>query len=179
MISGALYHLVATYSVRVPLWSWVGSAMRAKPKSQIYTDGHTEGKLEALKNRGSRQEHALSPSSHRLCWEGCCWVLNRDEAHWQNEYTSTLARFDKQSNECDRCPTAVSSVAYASQSPSKFAQCTHLSFLHRKKVSRYPRYLLSKNNNVHSIPVTTYWSPLTFSWWNLVKIFISRSVRWQ
>lgn len=35
MISGALYHLVATYSVKKPVWSCSGSATRAKPKSQI------------------------------------------------------------------------------------------------------------------------------------------------
>ena len=35
MISGARYHLVATYSVRNPVWSWAGSATRASPKSQI------------------------------------------------------------------------------------------------------------------------------------------------
>ena len=36
MISGARYHLVATYSVRKPVWSWSGSATLAKPKSQIW-----------------------------------------------------------------------------------------------------------------------------------------------
>ncbi|TNN58175.1 hypothetical protein EYF80_031608 [Liparis tanakae] len=35
MISGARYQRVATYSVRNPVWSWSGSATRAKPKSQI------------------------------------------------------------------------------------------------------------------------------------------------
>lgn len=35
MTSGALYHLVATYSVSVPVWSNSGSAMRERPKSQI------------------------------------------------------------------------------------------------------------------------------------------------
>ena len=35
MISGARYHLVATYSVRKPVWSCSGSATRARPKSQI------------------------------------------------------------------------------------------------------------------------------------------------
>ena len=36
MISGALYHLVATYSVKNPVWSCSGSATRARPKSQIW-----------------------------------------------------------------------------------------------------------------------------------------------
>jgi len=27
---------VATYSVKKPVWSWFGSATRARPKSQIY-----------------------------------------------------------------------------------------------------------------------------------------------
>jgi hypothetical protein len=36
IISGALYQRVATYSVRNPVWSYCGSATRAKPKSQIY-----------------------------------------------------------------------------------------------------------------------------------------------
>lgn len=36
IISGALYHLVATYSVRKPVWSCSGSAILANPKSQIY-----------------------------------------------------------------------------------------------------------------------------------------------
>jgi len=36
MISGALYHRVATYSVRNPVWSWSGSAILANPKSQIW-----------------------------------------------------------------------------------------------------------------------------------------------
>ena len=35
MISGALYHRVATYSVKNPVWSWSGSATLARPKSQI------------------------------------------------------------------------------------------------------------------------------------------------
>lgn len=35
IISGALYHLVATYSVRKPAWLCSGSATLAKPKSQI------------------------------------------------------------------------------------------------------------------------------------------------
>lgn len=35
MISGALYQRVATYSVRKPVWSCSGSAIRARPKSQI------------------------------------------------------------------------------------------------------------------------------------------------
>ena len=38
IISGALYHLVATYSVKIPLWSCSGSATRANPKSQIWRD---------------------------------------------------------------------------------------------------------------------------------------------
>ena len=37
IISGALYQRVATYSVRNPVWSCVGSATLARPKSQIYT----------------------------------------------------------------------------------------------------------------------------------------------
>lgn len=41
MISGALYHLVATYSVKKPVWSWLGSATRASPKSQICKCTHT------------------------------------------------------------------------------------------------------------------------------------------
>ena len=36
MISGARYQRVATYSVKKPVWSWSGSATRAKPKSQIF-----------------------------------------------------------------------------------------------------------------------------------------------
>ena len=36
MISGARYQRVATYSVRNPVWSCCGSAIRASPKSQIY-----------------------------------------------------------------------------------------------------------------------------------------------
>lgn len=36
MISGARYQRVATYSVRKPVWSCSGSAMRARPKSQIW-----------------------------------------------------------------------------------------------------------------------------------------------
>ena len=35
MISGALYQRVATYSVKKPVWSCSGSAIRARPKSQI------------------------------------------------------------------------------------------------------------------------------------------------
>ena len=35
MISGARYQRVATYSVRKPVWSCSGSAIRARPKSQI------------------------------------------------------------------------------------------------------------------------------------------------
>ena len=45
MISGALYHLVATYSVSTPLWSWVGSAILARPKSQIYRE---RGRMESF-----------------------------------------------------------------------------------------------------------------------------------
>lgn len=45
MISGALYHLVATYSVRKPVWSWFGSATRARPKSHICSGNtHTHTK---------------------------------------------------------------------------------------------------------------------------------------
>lgn len=36
MISGARYQRVATYSVRKPVWSCSGSAIRARPKSQIW-----------------------------------------------------------------------------------------------------------------------------------------------
>lgn len=36
MISGARYQRVATYSVRNPVWSCSGSAIRARPKSQIW-----------------------------------------------------------------------------------------------------------------------------------------------
>lgn len=42
MISGARYQRVATYSVRNPVWSWSGSATRAKPKSQICRREETE-----------------------------------------------------------------------------------------------------------------------------------------
>lgn len=38
IISGARYHLVATYSVKMPVWSCCGSATLAKPKSQICDD---------------------------------------------------------------------------------------------------------------------------------------------
>lgn len=36
IISGALYQRVATYSVKKPVWSCSGSAIRARPKSQIW-----------------------------------------------------------------------------------------------------------------------------------------------
>ena len=36
MISGARYQRVATYSVKNPVWSCLGSATRANPKSHIY-----------------------------------------------------------------------------------------------------------------------------------------------
>lgn len=46
MISGALYQRVATYSVRKPVWSCSGSAIRARPKSQIWRSGEElEGSL--------------------------------------------------------------------------------------------------------------------------------------
>ena len=46
MISGALYHLVATYSVSIPVWSCSGSAILAKPKSHILEEreGGREGR---------------------------------------------------------------------------------------------------------------------------------------
>ena len=40
MISGARYHLVATYSVRKPTWSSSIAAPRASPKSQIFITRH-------------------------------------------------------------------------------------------------------------------------------------------
>ena len=48
MISGARYHLVATYSVKNPVWSWLGSATRANPKSQIWNPHRVS------KNSGNR-----------------------------------------------------------------------------------------------------------------------------
>jgi len=55
MISGARYHLVATYSVKKPVWSWFGSATRARPKSQIYKQ------------------------THRCCWQQSCDRLKRSQ----------------------------------------------------------------------------------------------------
>lgn len=45
MISGALYQRVATYSVRKPVWSWTGSAIRARPKSQIWERNKIENNV--------------------------------------------------------------------------------------------------------------------------------------
>ena len=55
MTSGARYHLVATYSVSVPVWSKSGSAMRERPKSQILKE------KVVLRLRESRNLRHLSP----------------------------------------------------------------------------------------------------------------------
>jgi hypothetical protein len=67
MISGALYHRVATYSVRNPVWSWSGSATLAKPKSHICKiTGHVSNHDEKHKNEpknslGKSHERRFDP----------------------------------------------------------------------------------------------------------------------
>lgn len=62
MISGALYQRVATYSVKNPVWSCSGSAIRARPKSQIW-GGH--------KGSGVRRIHQPADLLH--------WAADRTE----------------------------------------------------------------------------------------------------
>lgn len=58
IISGARYQRVATYSVRKPVWSCSGSAILARPKSQIWNqDGLLSSMLLDFK------AHALMPPS--------------------------------------------------------------------------------------------------------------------
>ena len=70
MISGALYHLVATYSVSIPVWSCSGSAILAKPKSHILEEreGGREREREGERERGreeGRERGRKSKGKHR------------------------------------------------------------------------------------------------------------------
>ena len=70
MISGARYHLVATYSVMYPAFS----------------SGSTENPL-ANQNRKS--------SVRNLRLQASCPVSNLDEGHWQNEYILNRREFGR------------------------------------------------------------------------------------
>lgn len=60
MISGARYQRVATYSVRNPVWSCSGSAIRARPKSQIWNPTQA-AKLGGQSLHGPNNHNATPP----------------------------------------------------------------------------------------------------------------------
>lgn len=86
MISGARYQRVATYSVRNPVWSWSGSATRAKPKSQIWRKGEREQKTVTLEDfllwlaNLNYAPRLGSLINHSLIW----WLLNGALLWWRS-----------------------------------------------------------------------------------------------
>ena len=58
MISGALYQRVATYSVKKPVWSCSGSAILARPKSQIW-GRHKGPEVRDISHTTAAFRHAL------------------------------------------------------------------------------------------------------------------------
>lgn len=65
MISGARYQRVATYSVRKPVWSCSGSAIRARPKSQIWKP--TQAAKVAAQGPSPKAQAVLSPRLSPRC----------------------------------------------------------------------------------------------------------------
>lgn len=63
MISGALYQRVATYSVKKPVWSCSGSAIRARPKSQIWQQHRGSEVKNSSLPAGPEQNSRVSESS--------------------------------------------------------------------------------------------------------------------
>lgn len=71
MISGARYQRVATYSVRKPVWSCSGSAIRASPKSQIWGWGRTEGITPQVRwPGGNRYAQYRGLGGSMVAWRG-------------------------------------------------------------------------------------------------------------
>lgn len=139
MISGALYHRVATYSVKNPVWSWSGSATLANPKSQIYN----QPKQSTINLHTNFQQRKNPLWDRRWCW-GANWTASSPcAAHLPNGCTSVLWVSGRGSSKCGRCSNAASSTVCTDRSPSGTAQCTRPSSGQYPPIEWYPECQLS------------------------------------
>ena len=71
MISGALYHRVATYSVKKPVWSWSGSWGEQKSLKK-YSLGPIPISYDQTDLRQLWQGRSHKSSGHKWCWAINC-----------------------------------------------------------------------------------------------------------
>ena len=177
MISGALYHRVATYSVKNPVWSWSGSATLANPKSQIYsTTKQIDNQLSQFNRKPIHFEIAGGVEEQIGRLQVPVQHIGRMDVLQSSEYL-----VEEVANVVVAQPLRLQQfVQIRLHQALHNVHVLHLVNIHRSNDVSYVNYLFKQKTIVFSSILINFNSKfITFSCLKRVRILISLSVRWQ